>query len=70
MIRRISVRAENGALFLRLSFGLGTTPLTTEYAIDPATALVLSHQLEAAVHAVCPAGLTPTFTDDQPTNPS
>lgn len=72
-IRAVSVREEGGELRLPAAFGYATDPLFAEYALDPATALVLAGKLEHCVHGLLGdanqiSGAEPQ--PDQPINPS
>ena len=72
-LRTFRIRLAGGTVKLRVETGYGTAPAAVEYDLEPAAALALSGQLEAAVHTAATRGL-PLFAtaETQPTdlNPS
>jgi hypothetical protein len=56
-VRQARVTTEGMGIFLLLGVGHGTEPIRHRLEMDPATALALASQLEAAVHRLETAGL-------------
>lgn len=69
-IRRVEVQTTDGQIVLRLFTGHASAALPISFTLDAATALVAAGRLEAAVHAVCPAGIAPFSAEPQIPNQS